>query len=234
MRKFLSFAGKNLSEYGVYISGSGVFNSPVRAYNPLQIPGRNGDILGSEKRMENIEVVYPCFVYANFKQNVADLRAWLLSHEGYQTLSDTYHPDEYRKAYYAGGLEVEPTALLDAGNFELRFMCKPQRYLTSGDSVKTFTNTGTINNPTLFEAKPLIRAYGTGAVNINGVAVTITQADVYTDIDCEIMEAFKGTTNKNQYVRIGANDFPVLVAGSNSVAISGLSRVEITPRWYTV
>ena len=83
MRKTLSFANKNLILYGVYISGSGVFNSPVKAYDPIQIPGRDGDILGREKRLEDIEVTYPAFIYTNFKQNVSDLRYYLLSKDGY-------------------------------------------------------------------------------------------------------------------------------------------------------
>lgn len=234
MRNYITFNNTDLRNYGVYISGTGVFNSPVRKYNALQIPGKNGDILGSERRLENIEVTYPAFVYTSFNSQIAALRAFLLSQTGYKKLTDTYNTDEYRLAYYEGGLEVEPTQRLDAGQFDLTFVCKPQRFLTSGDTVTTLTADGTITNPTLFESQPLLRVYGTGAVTVNGVTITITEADSYTDIDCEIMEAYKGTTSCNNFIQLSEIDFPVLSPGSNSIDLNGVSQVQITPRWWTV
>lgn len=235
MRKTLSFANKNLILYGVYISGSGVFNSPVKAYDPIQIPGRDGDILGREKRLEDIEVTYPAFIYTNFKQNISDLRNYLLSKDGYQKITDTYHPDEYRMGYYAGGLEVEPTAPLDAGNFELRFMCKPQRYLTSGNTATIIRNSGFIDNPTMFYSKPLLLIYGTGSVQINDVTITVTYSNTeYTEVDCELMSAYYGPDSKNQFIELSGTDFPTLKPGYNSITTTGISLVEITPRWYIV
>ena len=64
--------------------------------------------------------------------------------------------------------------------------------------------------------------------------MTITSADQYTDIDCEIMDAYKGATNCNGNIRTTDNKFPVLRAGQNNITKSGISRLEITPRWWTV
>lgn len=236
MRKEVTFAGVSLATYGVYISGSGVFNAPIRAYNEITIPGRNGILLGNEKRLENIEVTYPAFVYSNFAQNMRNLRGFLLSKVGYYELSDTYHTDEYRMACYMGGLEVEPTTKLDAGNFDITFNCKPQRYLNSGKTSTTIAASGstTISNPTLFDARPLIRAYGTGSFEVNGVTVTISTSLGYTDIDCDTMDCFYSVYNRNQYVSFSSINFPVLSPGSNAVT-NGLSgNLVITPRWWTV
>lgn len=233
-RNYINFDNTDLRDYGLYISGSNVFNAPERSYNEITIPGRNGVLLGSERRLDNIEVVYPAFIYTDFKTNIAGLKAFLLSRVGYKRLLDTYNPTEYRLAYYAGGLDAEMTSKLDAGQFDLTFNCKPQRYLVSGETPVTLTTSGTINNPTLFDSQPLIRVYGTGSLTVNGVTITISEADGYTDIDCEIMEAYKGSTLKNYAVSLSSTDFPVLSPGSNTITFNGVTSAVITPRWWTV
>ena len=232
MRAELTFAGVPLSDFGVYISGDGTFNAPARAYDTVEIPGRDGALLLSDKRLENIDITYPAFVYANFRENMRQLRSFLLSRVGYQRLSDTYHPDEYRLAYFPGELEVNATPVNDAGSFDLTFTCKPQRWLTSGETVQTFTDDGTITNPTYCNALPLIRVYGVGTLEIGDYTLSITSADGYTDIDCDIMEAYKGNENRNSVLII--SDFPVLVPGDNEISFTGFTQVEITPRWWVL
>ena len=232
MRNSLTFGGVDLSTLGVYISGGGTFNAPTRAYDAVEVPGRDGSILLSEKRLENIEVTYPAFMYSNYKTGMRALRSFLLSKIGYQRLADTYHPDEFRLAVYQGGLETETVEKLNAGSFDLVFNCKPQRWLTSGETPTQFTADGTITNPSYLPSLPLIRAYGTGSFTINGTTVTITAADEYTDIDCDVMECYKGATNKNGMVQL--SQFPTLASGSNVVDLDGVTKLIITPRWFVL
>lgn len=135
MRNYLTFAGRDSRDFGVYISGQGTFSAPQKAYAFYNVPGRNGAILGNDHRLENIEVSYECFIYKDFKKNIADFRTFLLSCDGYQKLTDSYHTDEYRSAVYVGAFEPEVTSKNDAGSFTLTFNCKPQRWLVSGDTV---------------------------------------------------------------------------------------------------
>lgn len=231
-RAELYFAGVPLSQFGVYVSGGGTFNAPTRAYDAVDIPGRDGALLLSEKRLENVEITYPAFVYANFRENMRQLRSFLLSRVGYQRLTDTYHPDEYRLAYFPGELDVSATPVNDAGSFDLTFACKPQRWLTSGETVQTFTAAGTITNPTYCNAMPLIRAYGVGSLTIGDYTLSITSADGYTDIDCDIMEAYKGSANRNGVLIL--TEFPVLVPGDNAISFTGFTQIDITPRWWVL
>lgn len=233
MRNFFIFDGINSRDYGVYISGSGVFDAPARRGEVIQVPGRNGDLFLDEGSYNNVELKYPAFIVRNFKANIAGLRNVLISKSGYCRLQDSYHPEEYRMARYAGGLETTPLANLKAANFDLIFDCSPQRFLISGEDKVTFYSSGSIYNPTEQDAKPLIRVYGTGLIVIGTTSVTITQADTYTDLDCDMQEAYKGGTLKNQYVVLSGNDYPVLQPGPNTIAVgSGISRIEITPRWW--
>lgn len=55
----LVFGGVNSADYGIYITGEGVFNAPKRAVNMVAVPGRNGSIAIDQGHWENIEVTYP-------------------------------------------------------------------------------------------------------------------------------------------------------------------------------
>ena len=134
--KSLFFDGEDSRDYGVYITGEAVFNAPEREVEMISIPGRNGQLALDKGRFENIEVTYPAGIYADteadFAEAISNFRNLLCSRRGYVRLQDEYHPDEYRMAVYKNGLEVE-NALLKAGEFDIVFDCKPQRYLTSGE-----------------------------------------------------------------------------------------------------
>lgn len=233
MRNTFTFGGTASSAYGVYISGSGVFNAPERAYDEITIPNRNGLLLGLEKSLGNLELTYPAFVYKDLFTNATALKADLLSKIGYQELTDTYYPDEYRKAVYKGGIEFEPDQMLTGANFDLTFSCKPQRYLVSGKTAVTFTTNSSITNPTKFPSQPLLRVYGSGTLTVNGTEITIDTDGAYIDIDCELMEAYLGSVLKNNEISLEGNDFPVLDSGNNSIILgSGITQVQVTPRWW--
>lgn len=237
LNNYFTFDGTTSSSLSTYISGEGTFNSPERVYNMQSIPGKNGALAIDEGRFENIELTYPAFIFTSsgtdFESKAAALRSALLSRNGYKRLTDTYHTDEFRLAIYKSGIEVAPALINRAGNFNLVFECKPQRFLTSGEVVNTYTASGSITNPTQFDAKPLIVVTGTGTLTIGGVAITISASP--TTIDCETMECYNGTTSRNSSVTLSPNKFPVLSPGSNSFTkTSGISRIQITPRWWRV
>lgn len=233
MRNYFIFAGEDCRNYGVYISGQGTFSAPARVYEFQPVPGRNGDLIGNDKRLENLELTYPAFVYANFREAMQAFRSFLLSQTGYRKLIDTYHPDEFRMACFAGPLEPEVMKDNKAGSFDITFICKPQRFLLSGENTELFTADGAIYNPTRFDAQPLIRVYGNGTVRIGENAITVVDSQQpYIDVDCAMMDAYNGATNCNAYVAVQGNDFPVLPPGETGIELDGIARVEIKPRWW--
>lgn len=136
--KALTFDGVSSRNYGVYITGEAVFNAPARDVEMISIPGRNGAFALDHGRFENIEVTYPAGIFAeneeDFAKAVSDFRNYLCSRPGYCRLTDEYNSDEYRLAVYKSGLEVSPAQLI-AGEFNITFDCKPQRFLTSGEEI---------------------------------------------------------------------------------------------------
>ena len=175
--KALSFDNTSSRNYGVYITGEAVYNAPEREVEMITIPGRNGSFALDHGRFENITVSYPAGIFADteadFVQAISDFRNFLCSKKGYCRLTDEYNPNEYRMAVYKSGLEVDPVQL-KAGQFNIVFDCKPQRFLTSGETKTTIAQSGnTISNPTLFEAAPLLEIEGYGTIDVNGTEIEI-------------------------------------------------------------
>lgn len=182
--KALSFDNVSSRTYGVYITGEAVYNAPEREVEMISIPGRNGAFALDRGRFENVEVTYPAGIFAeteaDFREAISEFRNFLCSRKGYVRLQDEYNPNEYRMAVYKSGLEVEP-AQLKAGQFNIVFDCKPQRFLKSGEDPVTVSSEDTLTNPTLFEAQPLLEVEGHGAITFsNGYTISITDELVGT------------------------------------------------------
>lgn len=179
--KSFTFGGVNSRAYGVYITGEGVFNAPERNVEMIEIPGRNGAYALDKGNFNNIEVTYPASIATDnatdFAQAVSDLRNLLCSKVGYVRLEDDYNTGEYRMAIYKSGLEVSHDMLI-AGEFDIVFECKPQRFLKSGETAISVTSGDTITNPTLFDAKPLIEIYGYGDIGINSDTLSVDNVTI--------------------------------------------------------
>lgn len=192
--KSLRFGGIDTRGYDVFISGDAVFDSPDRDIEMVEIPGRNGSFALDKGRFANIEVTYPAGIgemnAASFKRKIEGLRNALASQRGYQRLEDDYNGEEYRMAIYKGGLEVSP-ASLKAGQFDIVFDCKPQRFLKSGDEENTITSGDTITNPTLFDSHPLLKIEGYGNININDESIIVNSVPLG---DVTLINGFQETS----------------------------------------
>ena len=181
--KAFSFDGTSSRNYGVYITGQGVFNAPERNVEMVEIPGRDGAYALDKGNFNNIEVTYPASIVADtsadFANAVSDLRNFLCSKVGYCRLEDEYNPNEYRMAIYKSGLEVSHEGL-QTGEFDIVFECKPQRWLTSGESKQTLTSGNAITNPTLFPSRPQLQLYGYGNIDIGGQSISVANGNVGT------------------------------------------------------
>ena len=99
----------------------------------------------------------------------------------------------------------------------------------------TLSNPAELENPTLFESKPLIRVYGNGTLNVNDQYITVANSPyTYIDIDCELMDCYYDSNNANQYVSFSTTDYVTLRSGMNYFSYSGFTKVEVTPRWYEI
>lgn len=104
----------------------------------------------------------------------------------------------------------------------------------AGEITLTYAEPFTIENPTLFDTRPLFTVTNPAegdVITVNGQ--TITFVDGYSGtvyIDCETMNAYSGAANLNSIIE--ATDFPVLVPGNNIVTWTGAGECTMTPRWW--
>ena len=173
----LWFGGVSAAEYGIYISGEGVYNAPERAVEIVTIPGRNGALSIDQGRYENVTVEYPAFVWGKSQKDMRKkLSAFLnaiIPKAGYQRLEDTYHPEEYRMGVYQAGIGVEPVVYGSAAKFTLQFNCKPQRFLKSGEEEVAVASGLAISNPTPFNSQPLLEIKGYGEMQVGDYPIDL-------------------------------------------------------------
>lgn len=94
-----------------------------------------------------------------------------------------------------------------------------------------------LQNPTPFDAYPIVTVTGNGTVTIGETTLTVAGNVGPVTIDCQLMEAYydNGTqvVDKNAYVTMSNHKFPYLPGGQASeVASTGFSSVIVTPRWW--
>ena len=230
MRDFFTFNGISSADFGCFVADANQFDSPARDVESVNIPGMNGSLTIDNGRYLNMTLTYSMYTRGDIRNQIMGLRNALTKASGFQRLEDTYDHDEFYLARYIDGLTIKQSDRYRAG-FTIAFERKPQRFLKTGEIAVPISNGSSLMNETDQIAKPLIRAYGTGTISIGGNAITVTTASGYTDIDCDIQEAYKGSTNCNGNV---SGAFPELVPGENAITISGFSQVEITPRWWRI
>ncbi|MCD7751566.1 MAG: hypothetical protein LUI10_07495 [Lachnospiraceae bacterium] len=239
-RQYLEFNGISSREFLLYLSGPGVYDAPAPDVSTTSIPGLNGDLITDNARMglrrfQNVNIQYDAFFFNGLPAKTAAVKSWLLSPAGYQKLKDSYDPDFFRMAMCTSALTFQVTRQ-QAAEVELTFNCKPQRWSEAGQEAVTLDSSGSVlENPYAFHAQPLIRVYGDGEgeLTIGDHSVVLYSIDGYVDLNCETQNAYNadGFCNDTIY----SEDFPLLAPGENTIVWdSGISSVEITPRWWTL
>lgn len=110
---------------------------PERRGQLIVIPGRNGAIVNEEGVFATYSQSYEVHLDArggNLYRYSRDLAAWLLGSSGFCRLEDSYEPDVYRLARYAGPLDLQSAVLANHGRATITFEVQPQRYLKCGEA----------------------------------------------------------------------------------------------------
>lgn len=196
----LEFDGINSLEQGVFITGESVYNAPERDVESVEIAGRSGDYLLDKGRWKNIDVTYTCGCFGEdqdeFAKKIRNFRNLLASRYGYHRLVDSYNPEEYRLGVFKNPVDVDSQSMKRAGEFDVTFNCKPQRYLMSGETEQAITSGEKLYNPTPFDSNPLLAVKGYGTIEFNGYTIEL-QNETLGDI---IPEAGNYMDSSGRYV----------------------------------
>lgn len=213
-----------------------MLKATAHKYDMIVVPGRSGALLMDLKSYDNIPREYDVQIVGDTElARFIALRNYLTSCAGYLRLTDSFDTSHFYMAAYTEAFDLTADwHSRKRARGTITFDCMPQRFLLTGETATTFTSSGTIVNPTRFRSKPLIRVYGAGVVGVGDTNITIASHNFYyMDIDCETGRAYNGATSLDSKVTLNAIDFPSLAPGSNGITKgSGISRIDITPRWW--
>lgn len=236
--RYFTYDGVSSIDFGIYVDSVEIYKSAARSISEITVPGRNGTLTYDENRFENVSITENCYIKEGAPANLKKLQEHLLSSTGYRRLEDSYDPEFYRMARYVSETGFDILSIRHiSGTFSLPFDCMPQRFFKTGEEITTLSSGSlTLLNPSKFTAKPLIRVYGYGALEVGGNQITITSgSNFYIDIDSEIERCYEGSEARDSLVSLTDHKYPVFDAGSTTVKISGnITKVEITPRWWTI
>lgn len=229
MRDRLIVNGKDLADYGVYLTNAGVYQTPEKDVEGIEIPGRSGTLQFSKNRYKNVKVSYPCGLPFEFKDNFNAIVHFLCSQKGYCRLEDTFFPDFYREGVFTAPISPKVSADGTIGTFNLEFNCKPQRWLKDGEEPIEIQSSGMILSPCLEDCNPIIKIYSVGTVTINEKSITVQSLNNsdYAVIDCELKNVYNNNGSLNSVSR---GTFPTLQSGENEITTT--TPAEIIPRWW--
>ena len=233
----ITFNGRRSDDYGIVVEHPPKYVAAEQNFSKLSIPGRNGQLFFSmNKTYGNVDREYEISFYnGEEKMEVLAHRAssFLHSANGYARLEDTYDPTVFMQALYVEEFDVE-NILFYAGRATVRFNCKPQRFLKSGETEIEVTGNMTITNPTFYPSLPKLRIYGVGTVTIGSQTITVGEHSYpYIDIDTETMNAQYDGNNCNSLITYNTTDQIKLQSGSNGIALGdGITMVKVTPMWW--
>ena len=232
------WAGTSNKDVGMVVEHYPSIILPKRKQEIQQVPGRNGDIILYQDAYENYEQSYQVFIDSTLKGGMTRvipmISDWLLGHQGYQRLEDSYFPDVYRMAYYTGGVEFI-SFFGQYGEGTLTFNCSPEKYYKMGERPISVSNGQLISNPTLFPAKPLVTLTGSGSAVLyfGSNSLSISNIGGSVTIDIRDHKAYNGSTNRNSTIT-GLYENMLLKGKTNIHWTGGITKMTMIPRWWTL
>lgn len=236
------YDGKSSTDYGIVVEKFPAIKHGAKRGEPYQIAGRNGVFYDEDGTFDNYVQAYQIAIREGLlrpaDKRCADIQAWL-SAPGFKRLEDSFEPEYYKQARFAGPLNVEQI-MGRWGRCTLEFECQPERWLKIGEKpITADTSILTIHNPTPYTAKPLIEIVRTGDTTIsigNAAYMMISYGSGMSNvvIDCDV-----GTITAGGLDMYGATsfyttyyDFPELPPGDVTISATNATRISVTPRWY--
>lgn len=240
------FNGKSSRDYGIIVEDFPTLCHPGKRGEAYQILGRSGNFYREDGTYHNYVQPYNIairegrFRRADLRSN--EIAAWLLGSAGYCRLADSFEPEHFRLARFAGPMNIEQIMGL-YGRATLEFDCRPERWLKSGETPADIIQKQTVYNPTAFPAKPIIKVTSDEdiVIAVNGFTfmTVVVSAETTAIIDCDACTVTNETgVSLMGSVEFGSNawhGFPELPPGLSTFTLTGdETSFQVVPRWWTV
>lgn len=231
MRSYIFYNNQNSNDLDLIIEKTPDIPSSKIKYETIEIYG--GESLTKIKGFEDITLKFYFAYFATpeeYLMKKSRIDNWLLNSIGKYL---TYSLDEFT-SYKVKQVSIDVTTTTSRimRHFSVTFTCQGLKYMSSGlNPIKALYSGITLNNFGSYEAKPLVKIYGTGniSVSIGNYSFTINNVIDYVNVDSEIKECYKDSANKGKDM---VGYWPILPIGSTNISWTGtVSKIEITPRW---
>jgi phage-related protein len=230
----IKFKGISSSTYSLIITAVPSINHSEIRGEVFTIPGRDGDLLSNDPYRGDAEVRVQFAMVNNngtsgYQTALREVRKWLAG-TGKLIIGDSldsYY--EVKKVVIA----TDSRVIINYGVLEVVFTIYPYEFLASGDT--SITSYATIDNDA-DKALPIyeITGEGSGVLTVNGKDMEYEVSNKLT-IDCRrqiAVETSSGGTVTNASGSINGNyEDLCLVAGENTVEITGGTTLKVYPKW---
>lgn len=240
------FNGTSSKDLELRVAKAPDYVAAKRDFQSIDIPGRNGSVHIDNGRFQNVSRSYEVsFAIPGYNDHIklftlpaSKIAAWLNAPIGYARLEDSYDAGVYRMARYNGDLNIE-NILSMAGKATLEFDCMPERFLKTGEEPIEGVSYVEVVNPTLFPAKPRIEIVGTGRCNLyveSQMVILDLGNQTSITVDCYYKEVYSGNIDMNNNCTLVDGDFPTIAPGKCRIGVdgSGITKLKVTPNWWTI
>ena len=212
---------------GLRLTAPVAIPAAVRAVDDIEVEGRAGTLTrftGWEDTEIELELAVPV------RDGLHQYRQAAHELTGSSTIALTAEPGVYRKVKHCevGELRRE---LSGWGFFAARLTCQPFTYLTEGLNPVTLTASGTITNPGLLDADPIITVTGTGTLSLT---INARVYHVNSPAGSITLDSARLVAHVSGRVQTDAlsEAFPTFKPGVNRITLgAGISQVAIVPNW---
>ena len=223
----LYFIYKNISSLvmPIMINELPPITKATRDMNKIPIPGRDGFL--TEDFETHQGTIKSCECTILDITQIDQVLTWL---DGPGEVIFSNQPDRKYQACIINQIPFNRFMRNKWYKFIIIFDCQPLPLMLNNPMI-TLTAPGSIYNSGTYKSKPVMKIYGTGAIDltINGSMIHLTNVVDYVTVDSVLVDAYKDTAPKNNDM-IG--DFPVLELGESLFSWSGtVTKVEITPNF---
>ena len=199
----------------------------VRAVDDIEVEGRAGTLTrftGWEDTELELEIAVP------IRDGLHQYRQAAHELTGASTIAFTGESGVYRKVKHCEVSELR-RELSGWGFFTACLTCQPFTYLTEGLNPVTLTTSGTITNPGLLDADPIITVTGTGALSLT---INARVYHVNSPAGSVTLDSARLVAHVSGRVQTDAlsEAFPTFKPGLNRITLgTGISKIVITPNW---
>ena len=213
---------------GLRLAAPVAIPAAVRAVDDIEVEGRAGTLTrftGWEDTEIELELAVPV------RDGLHQYRQAAHELTGAQTITFTGEPGVYRKVKHCEVSELR-RELSGWGFFTARLTCQPFTYLDTGLTPVMLTGSGTITNPGLIDAAPVITIHGTGllTLTVNGSQCRVNSPAGQVTLDSGRLVAHVAGHVQSDALTGG---FPTLKPGVNHLTLgTGITKaVIVQPNW---